>query len=38
MFKVTEPFRALGTCKAQALLAKLNEAWGSYLALKGLER
>jgi hypothetical protein len=31
MFKVTEPFRTLGTCKAQALLAKLNEAWGSYL-------
>jgi len=36
--KATMPFKALGTCKAQALLAKLNEAWGSYLALKRLER
>lgn len=36
--KNIEPFKLLGTCKAQALLAKLNEAWGSYFALKRLER
>jgi len=31
-------FKQLGTCKAQALLMKLREAWGSYHALKRLER
>lgn len=29
----TEPFKRLGTCKAQALLSKLNEAWQSFYAL-----
>jgi putative transposase len=37
-FKDTEPFKQLGTCKSQALLLKLQEAWGSYHALKRLER
>jgi len=37
-FKDTEPFKQLGTCKGQALLLKLQEAWGSFLALKRLER
>jgi len=35
-FKDTEPFRRLGTCKGQALLQKLREAWGSFFALKRL--
>jgi len=29
-FKDAEPFKGLGTCKAQALLSKLNEAWSSF--------
>ncbi|MGB9024101.1 MAG: transposase [Candidatus Bathyarchaeia archaeon] len=37
-FKDTSAFKQLGTCKAQALLMKLREAWGSYYALKHLER
>ena len=37
-FKATDAFKRLGTCKAQALLAKLREAWGSYRALKRLKR
>jgi putative transposase len=37
-FKDTELFKQLGTCKGQALLLKLREAWGSFLALKRLER
>jgi putative transposase len=36
-FKDADAFKQLGTCKAQALLAKLREAWGSYRALKQLE-
>ena len=36
--KQTEPFRKLGTCKAQALLAKLNEAWRSFYALLRLKK
>jgi putative transposase len=36
--KDTSAFKQLGTCKAQALLMKLREAWGSYHALKHLER
>jgi len=36
--KDTDTFKQLGTCKAQALLMKLREAWGSYYALKHLER
>ncbi len=37
-FKDTNAFKQLGTCKAQALLSKLREAWGSYHALKRLEQ
>ena len=37
-FKDSEPFKRLGTCKGQALLSKLREAWGSFLALKRLQR
>ncbi len=36
--KTTEVFKALGTCKAQALLSKLREAWSSFFALKRLEK
>ena len=36
--KDTDAFKQLGTCKAQAVLMKLREAWGSYHALKCLER
>jgi putative transposase len=36
--KHTEPFKKLGTCKAQALLSKLNEAWQSFHALLRLRR
>lgn len=36
--KHTEPFRKLGTCKAQALLSKLDEAWQSFYALLRLKR
>jgi putative transposase len=36
--KNTEPFRKLGTCKAQALLSKLNEAWQSFYALLRLKK
>jgi len=36
-FKDADAFKQLGTCKAQALLAKLREAWGSCRALKRLE-
>jgi len=36
--KHTEPFRKLGTCKAQALLSKLNEAWQSFYALLRLKK
>jgi putative transposase len=35
--KHTEPFKKLGTCKAQALLSKLNEAWQSFHALLRLK-
>jgi len=35
--KTTEAFKRLGTCKAQALLSKLREAWSSFYALKRLE-
>jgi putative transposase len=35
--KHTEAFRKLGTCKAQALLAKLDEAWQSFYALTRLK-
>ena len=35
--KATEPFKALGTCKAQALLQKLDEAWRSFHALLRLK-
>jgi putative transposase len=35
-FKDTDPFRQIGTCKGQALLLKLREAWGSFFALKKL--
>jgi putative transposase len=37
-FKDTDAFKRLGTCKAQALLAKLDESWGSYYALKRLQQ
>jgi len=37
-FKDSGPFKQIGTCKGQALLLKLREAWGSFLALKRLER
>ncbi|MGB9022878.1 MAG: transposase, partial [Candidatus Bathyarchaeia archaeon] len=36
--KDADAFKQLGTCKAQAVLMKLREAWGSYHALKRLER
>ena len=36
--KDADTFKQLGTCKAQAVLMKLREAWGSYHALKRLER
>jgi putative transposase len=36
--KTSESFKRLGTCKAQALLSKLNEAWSSFYALKRLEK
>ena len=36
-FKDSEPFKRIGTCKGQALLLKLREAWGSFLALKRLQ-
>jgi len=38
IFKESEPFRRIGTCKGQALLHKLREAWGSFFALKRLQR
>jgi len=31
--KDNEVFKKLGTCKAQALLSKLNEAWQSFFTL-----
>jgi putative transposase len=37
-FKGSEPFKRIRTCKGQALLLKLREAWGSFLALKRLQR
>ena len=37
-FKDSEPFKRIGTCKGQALLLKLREAWGSFFALKRLQR
>jgi putative transposase len=37
-FKDSEPFKRTGTCKGQALLHKLREAWGSFFALKRLQR
>jgi putative transposase len=36
--KHIESFEKLGTCKAQALLSKLNEAWQSFYALLRLKR
>jgi len=36
--KTSESFKKLGTCKAQALLSKLREAWSSFFALKRLEK
>ncbi|MGB9023175.1 MAG: transposase, partial [Candidatus Bathyarchaeia archaeon] len=36
--KDADAFKQLGTCKAQAVLMKLREAWGSYHALKRLQR
>ena len=36
-FTDTEPFKRIGTCKGQALLLKLREAWASYHALKRLQ-
>jgi putative transposase len=36
--KHTEAFMKLGTCKAQALLAKLDEAWRSFYALTRLKK
>lgn len=36
--KTLESFKKLGTCKAQALLSKLREAWSSFFALKRLEK
>jgi putative transposase len=38
ILKNTDAFKQLGTCKGQALLLKLREAWGSFYALKRLER
>ena len=37
-FKDSEPFKRVGTCKGQALLLKLREAWASYHALKRLQK
>ena len=37
-FKDSDPFKRVGTCKGLALLLKLREAWGSFLALKRLQR
>lgn len=36
--KNTEAFRRLGTCKAQALLQKLDESWKSFWALLRLKK
>lgn len=36
--KDSKAFKALGTCKAQALLSKLNEAWRSFYALLRLKQ
>jgi putative transposase len=36
--KNTEPFKKLGTCKAQALLLKLDEAWQSFYTLLRLKK
>jgi putative transposase len=36
-FKDSSPFKRIGTCKGQALLLKLREAWGSFSALKHLQ-
>ena len=36
--KDSEAFKALGTCKAQAVLSKLNEAWQSFYALLRLKK
>ena len=36
--KDADAFKQLGTCKAQAVLMKLREEWGSYYALKRLKR
>jgi len=36
-FKDTDAFKRIGTCKGQALLLKLHEAWASYHALKRLQ-
>ena len=36
--KTLESFKKLGTCKAQALLSKLRDAWSSFFALKRLEK
>jgi putative transposase len=36
--KCTEAFKRLGTCKAQALLAKLDEAWRSFYVLLRLRK
>lgn len=37
-FKDCDSFKKLGTCKSQALLSKLNEAWRSYYALLRLKK
>jgi len=37
-FKDADAFKRVGTCKGQALLIKLREAWGSFLALKRMQR
>jgi putative transposase len=37
-FKDSESFKHLGTCKGQALLLKLREAWGSFFALRHLQK
>jgi len=36
--KTSEAFKRLGTCKAQALISKLREAWSSFYALKRLQK
>jgi len=36
--KYTEPFKKLRTCKAQALLSRLNEAWQSFYTLLRLKK